>query len=268
MAGSASERMCGWWMPPGTCPTTSASRRRNSRPAHIPGAVFFDIDGIADHSTGLPHMLPSPGEFSSAVGALGIGDGETVVVYDGSGIFSAPRVWWMFKAMGHDKVEGAGWRLSQMEARRPRRGNADPLSPAPEFFTAIAKPAILRDFAPGDGHRHGQRSRRLWMPAAPAASRRGARTARRGARRPYAGRRQCALPHADRRRRHLEAAGRSCARVFDAASICDRPIVTTCGSGLTRRHPDAGAGRDRRAAMWRSMTAPGPNGAAGPKRRW
>ncbi|HKX65330.1 MAG TPA: rhodanese-like domain-containing protein [Rhizomicrobium sp.] len=57
---------------------------------HIPGAVFFDIDGIADHATGLPHMLPSPGEFSKAVGGLGIGDGETVVGYDGSGIFPRP----------------------------------------------------------------------------------------------------------------------------------------------------------------------------------
>src|ERR1700747_3417489 len=73
--------------------------------AHIPGAVFFDIDGIADHASGLPHMMPAPAAFAKAVGALGIGDGQTVVVYDGSGMFSAPRVWWALKAMGHDEVK-------------------------------------------------------------------------------------------------------------------------------------------------------------------
>src|ERR1700739_1178378 len=59
--------------------------------AHILGAVFFDIDGIAEHTTDLPHMMPTPGEFSRAVGALGIGDGACVVIYDGTGLFSAPR---------------------------------------------------------------------------------------------------------------------------------------------------------------------------------
>ena len=111
---------------------------------HIPGAVFFDIDGIADHAAGLPHMLPSPGEFSKAVGALGIGDGETVVVYDGSGIFSAPRVWWMLKAMGHDtvKVLDGGFPKWKREGRALETG---PAKAAPKFFTAIPRPAIIRD---------------------------------------------------------------------------------------------------------------------------
>lgn len=71
---------------------------------HIPGAVFFDIDAISDHTTDLPHMLPSPTAFAAAVGALGIGDGLRIVVYDGSGLFSAPRVWWTFKAFGVREV--------------------------------------------------------------------------------------------------------------------------------------------------------------------
>ncbi|MBV9550241.1 MAG: 3-mercaptopyruvate sulfurtransferase [Alphaproteobacteria bacterium] len=71
---------------------------------HIPGAVFFDIDGIADHSGDLPHMLPSAEAFAAALSALGLSDGDAVVVYDGSGLFSAPRVWWSLRAMGHDKV--------------------------------------------------------------------------------------------------------------------------------------------------------------------
>src|ERR1700758_1813909 len=60
--------------------------------AHIPGAVRFDIDAVADHSTSLPHMLPSEKEFAAAAGALGIGDQDTIVVYDGVGLYGAPRV--------------------------------------------------------------------------------------------------------------------------------------------------------------------------------
>lgn len=72
--------------------------------AHIPGAVRFDIDEIADRNSDLPHMLPRPEAFSSAVRKLGIGDGQTIVVYDTVGIYSAPRVWWMFRAMGARQV--------------------------------------------------------------------------------------------------------------------------------------------------------------------
>jgi thiosulfate/3-mercaptopyruvate sulfurtransferase len=71
---------------------------------HIPGAVRFDIDAIADHSIPLPHMLPSPGAFARDVGALGISDRDTIVVYDGAGLFSSPRVWWTFRLFGAEKV--------------------------------------------------------------------------------------------------------------------------------------------------------------------
>ena len=72
--------------------------------AHIPGAVRFDIDAIADHSTDLPHMLPSADAFASAVGELGIGDGTTIVVYDGIGLLGAARVWWTFRVFGAENV--------------------------------------------------------------------------------------------------------------------------------------------------------------------
>ncbi|GKV29336.1 hypothetical protein SLEP1_g38271 [Rubroshorea leprosula] len=72
--------------------------------AHIPGSLFFDVDGIADRTTKLPHMLPSEEAFAAAVSALGIQNKEGVVVYDGKGIFSAARVWWMFQVFGHDRV--------------------------------------------------------------------------------------------------------------------------------------------------------------------
>ncbi|XP_054812431.1 thiosulfate/3-mercaptopyruvate sulfurtransferase 1, mitochondrial-like isoform X2 [Prosopis cineraria] len=72
--------------------------------AHIPGALLFDIDRIADQTTDLPHMLPSEEAFAAAASALNIENKDRVVVYDGKGIFSAARVWWMFQVFGHDKV--------------------------------------------------------------------------------------------------------------------------------------------------------------------
>ena len=72
--------------------------------AHIPGAVFFDIDEIADTASPYPQMLPSPEKFAARIKKLGLGDGNRVVVYDSAGLFSAARVWWMFRVMGHDDV--------------------------------------------------------------------------------------------------------------------------------------------------------------------
>ena len=113
--------------------------------AHIPGAVHFDIDAIADRSTDLPHMMPSADAFAKAVGALGIGNGDTVVVYDGSGIFSAPRVWWMFKAMGHDQVKvlDGGFPIWRREMHPIETGAVRPES---QIFRANLRPAIMRDF--------------------------------------------------------------------------------------------------------------------------
>ncbi len=71
---------------------------------HIPNARFFDIDDISDHRSDLPHMVPPVEKFMSKVRKLGVGDGHQVVIYDGSGMFSAARVWWLFKMMGHEDV--------------------------------------------------------------------------------------------------------------------------------------------------------------------
>ncbi|WP_298909304.1 3-mercaptopyruvate sulfurtransferase [uncultured Aliiroseovarius sp.] len=72
--------------------------------AHIPGARFFDIDEIADLRSDLPHMMPPVEKFMSRVRAMGVGDGHQIVVYDGMGLFSAARVWWMFRLMGHKDI--------------------------------------------------------------------------------------------------------------------------------------------------------------------
>jgi thiosulfate/3-mercaptopyruvate sulfurtransferase len=72
--------------------------------AHIPNARFFDIDDVSDARSDLPHMAPEPEKFMSRMRAMGVGDGHQVVVYDGMGVFSAPRVWWLFKLMGKDDI--------------------------------------------------------------------------------------------------------------------------------------------------------------------
>lgn len=111
---------------------------------HISGARFFDIDAVSDKNTTLPHMLPSPADFTAAVEALGINTGSRIVVYDQRGLFSAARVWWMFRVFGHDHVavlDGGlpGWSLA---------GGAlvsGPATPAvPGKFAANFRPDMVR----------------------------------------------------------------------------------------------------------------------------
>jgi thiosulfate/3-mercaptopyruvate sulfurtransferase len=71
---------------------------------HIPGAIFFDIEELSDHSTPLPHMLPTPEDFSRNMSALGVGDNMTIVVYEQEGVFSAPRAWWTLRTFGAQHV--------------------------------------------------------------------------------------------------------------------------------------------------------------------
>jgi thiosulfate/3-mercaptopyruvate sulfurtransferase len=85
-------------------PAAKRDARAEHVAARIPGAVFFDLDEIADTDAPYPHMMASPEKFSSRVRKLGLGDGHRFIVYDSTGIFSAPRVWWNFRAMGHEDV--------------------------------------------------------------------------------------------------------------------------------------------------------------------
>jgi len=88
-----------WYMP-----ADRRDPRAEYMDAHIPGARFFDIDEISDQRSSLPHMAPPPEKFISRMRAMGVGDGHQVVVYDGSGLFSAARVWWTFRLMGKTDV--------------------------------------------------------------------------------------------------------------------------------------------------------------------
>ncbi|MCH7634848.1 MAG: 3-mercaptopyruvate sulfurtransferase [Proteobacteria bacterium] len=112
---------------------------------HIPGAVFFDIDGIADRDSPLPHMMPDAETFAASVGALGIGNGSSVVVYDSHGLFSAGRAWWMFRAFGHDDVAilDGGFPKWVREDRATEPGAPQP---TPARFDARLDPGMVRDF--------------------------------------------------------------------------------------------------------------------------
>jgi thiosulfate/3-mercaptopyruvate sulfurtransferase len=85
-------------------PAMDRDARKEYEQEHIPGALFMDIDEVSDQNSPLPHMMPEPHIFSSKMRKMGIGDGQTIVVYDGMGIFSAARVWWMFRAFGVKSV--------------------------------------------------------------------------------------------------------------------------------------------------------------------
>lgn len=113
---------------------------------HIPGAVFWDIDAIADTGTGLPHTVPAADEFARHMAALGIGDDTAVVVYDGAGLFAAARPWWMLRYFGHDRVAVLDGGLPKWQAEGRPLGTDVP-APATARFTPTPRPALFRDVA-------------------------------------------------------------------------------------------------------------------------
>jgi thiosulfate/3-mercaptopyruvate sulfurtransferase len=96
--------------------------------SHIPGAVYFDVDAVSDHSNALPHMFPSAEQFGRDVGGLGISNGDTVVLYDSGGWVAAPRAWWMFLSFGHEdvKILNGGLKKWTAEGRPVESGNVAP----------------------------------------------------------------------------------------------------------------------------------------------
>ena len=129
-----------WYMP-----ADKRDPQKEFETAHIPGAAFYDIDALSDHASTLPHMLPPAEQFARDAGALGISDQDTVVVYDTAGLFSAARVWFVFKAMGHDKIAVLDGGLPAWKAAGgPLERGAAAAKPA--HFTAHFNPALVRDF--------------------------------------------------------------------------------------------------------------------------
>jgi thiosulfate/3-mercaptopyruvate sulfurtransferase len=124
-------------------PTEGRDAAAEFQKAHIPGAVYFDLDKVADTSSGLPHMLPTPEDFARTVGALGISDTQTIVVYDGAGLFSAPRVRWTFRTMGAGDVRILEGGFPQWIADgRPVDSGA--AKPEPKSFEAKLDSAAVR----------------------------------------------------------------------------------------------------------------------------
>lgn len=216
-----------WYMP-----AENRSGRAEHEQAHIPGAVFFGIDEIADPTTDLPHMLPTPEAFAEAAAALGLRREATIVVYDAQGIFSAPRVWWTLRAMGFPEVRVLDGGLKAWRAEgRPLEGgpvSADLAAVEPDFAPALVRDleAVRRIVADGGAQIVDARSGARFRGEAPE-PRAGLRTGHM----PGA----CNVPFGDL----LSPDGtmKSVAelrRVFEGAGVdLAQPIVTTCGSGVS-----------------------------------
>jgi thiosulfate/3-mercaptopyruvate sulfurtransferase len=113
---------------------------------HIPGAIFFDIEDLSDHSTPLPHMLPAPEVFSRSMSALGVGDEMDILIYEQEGVFSGPRAWWMLKTFGAPNVYLLdGGLRAWIEAGLPT--DSGEVQRAPASFHAKLDPDAVKDFS-------------------------------------------------------------------------------------------------------------------------
>jgi thiosulfate/3-mercaptopyruvate sulfurtransferase len=128
-------------------PTAKRDAKAEYLEAHIPGALYFDINDIADETSSLPHMLPSAAKFASRVKAMGVGDGMRVIVYDSEGLYSAARVWWMFRTMGYDDVAILNGGLKKWKAENRPLEDGAPTARGPKHFTARFHADLVRNAA-------------------------------------------------------------------------------------------------------------------------
>ena len=214
-------------------PAQARDPKAEYKAAHVPGARFFDIDAISDTASDLPHMLPSAEAFSAAAGNLGIGNDDQIVAYDGSGLMSAARVWWMFRAFGHRAVavmDGGfpKWRTEN----RPSEAGTEAIIPC--TFTARLQPAMVcsltdmqASVASGQEQVVDARSAGRFTGTEPEP-----RPGLRGGHMPGS----CNLPYTDLLDPDTGCvvdAAKLRAR-FEAAGVdLSRPLVTSCGSGVT-----------------------------------
>jgi thiosulfate/3-mercaptopyruvate sulfurtransferase len=212
-------------------PTQKRDAKGEYLAGHIPGAIFFDINAIADDSTDLPHMLPGPDQFGKAVGNLGITENDTIVVYDGTGFFSAPRVWWTFKIFGARNVfilDGGlpAWKqegrpLDTGEVKRPQRTfNAEMDTGAVAMLSDVQMALNDSSAQVVDARSAGRFAGTEPEPRA------GLRSGHMpGAR---------SVPSTEIIENGRLASPEKIAAAFKKAGIdTDKPIITTCGSGVT-----------------------------------
>jgi thiosulfate/3-mercaptopyruvate sulfurtransferase len=213
-------------------PTLERDARAEYAQAHIPGAVYFDIDDIADDQSALPHMLPSPVKFSSRMRKLGLGDGTRIVVYDNNRYSASARAWWMLRLFGHPDVAVLDGGLAKWRAEG-RPVDDRPVVPREAHFTARQNNLMVRELEQIRSNLVGRREQVI--DARPAGRFAGTepepRPGLRGGHIPQS----LNLPHLD-----LIAAdgtllpAAELSRRFAALGIDQRrPIVTTCGSGVT-----------------------------------
>jgi thiosulfate/3-mercaptopyruvate sulfurtransferase len=126
-------------------PTAKRDPKAEYAAAHIPGALFFDIDDLSDEKSPLPHMLPSTVKFTSRMKAMGIGDGMRIVVYDTEGLWSAARVWWMFRVMGHRDVTVLDGGLKKWRAEGRALTDEPPRARTHRHFTPRFNAELVRD---------------------------------------------------------------------------------------------------------------------------
>lgn len=201
--------------------------------AHIPGAVFLDLDRVSDRSSPLPHMMPSPEEFAREVGGLGIGNHHHVVGYDGSGAnLSAARVWYMFRVFGHNRVSVLdGGMVKWKQEGRPLESGEAPATQA--RFTARFNPGMVRDLAAVQSNLPGGGSQLVdaRSPGRFAGTEPEPRAGLRGGHVP--GSRN--LPYASLVREDgtLLPAAELIERFRLAGVDLGRPVVTSCGSGVS-----------------------------------
>jgi thiosulfate/3-mercaptopyruvate sulfurtransferase len=212
-------------------PAAGRDPRAEYLAGHIPGAVFFDIDAIADKSTDLPHMLPDPVAFSSAMRKLGFGDGMRAVVYDSAGLFSAPRLWWTLRVFGVEDVSILKGGLPRWKAEGRKLEERETPRPA-THFTARLNHCLVADAA--------EVKKALEAGSAQVVDMRSAERFRGLAPEPRQGLRCGHMPGAFNlpfgrlvENGQLKDAA-SLESEFQAAGIDSRkPVIASCGSGLT-----------------------------------
>ena len=209
---------------------------RDGRPdfgsARLPGAVFFDLEASSDPDSGLPHMLPTPGFFAARMGQLGISADDSIVVYDTVGIRSSARAWWMFRAMGARDVRVLDGGLPKWRAEGRPVENGPGAAPVAATFIPRHRPERVADL---DAVRAALRDGEQVLDARPADRFEGR------APEPRAGLRSGHMPgalnlpfpdvlNADGTMKQ----GEVLAQAFRAAGVdLERPVITTCGSGVT-----------------------------------
>lgn len=211
-------------------PNVKRSAEAEYLAGHIPGAVRFDLDAVSDHSNPLPHMLPSREEFAREMGALGIAETDTIVVYDGLGLFSSPRVWWTFRLFGAANVFVLEGGLPKWKAEgRPLE--AGPVSRPAKTFKARRPPAVVATVADVQAALAGNSAQ--VVDSRPADRFRGeAPEPRPGVRAGHIPG-SLSVPSSELVKEGRLLPANELKRAFLAGGVdLDQPVITTCGSGV------------------------------------